>query len=176
MCYPGHTGDGIMAVLVRGALQVSVIRIPRKVAFLVSRDRHHQGLSLLSSDKTVILGRSWRQGRGCNTPRTHHMGIAGPALLVDKSIQPTAGRSVCQTGISVSFGSMVPEKGRRLLGLAFTFNVRGNPNLRSQQCRVHFSPLPPSLIRMAFGLDYCVLFTCWLIITSSQTFEFYFLG
>lgn len=30
MCYPGHTGDGIMAVLVWGALQVSVIRIPRK--------------------------------------------------------------------------------------------------------------------------------------------------
>lgn len=63
-----------------------------------------------------------------------------------------------------------------LPGVGVTFNVRGNPDLQSQQCRVHFSPLPPSLLRMAFGLDYCVLFTCWLIITWRQTFEFYFLG
>lgn len=50
-----------MAVLVWGALQVSVSRIPRKEAFLVDRDRLQQVLSLLSCYKTVILGRSWRQ-------------------------------------------------------------------------------------------------------------------
>lgn len=65
---------------------------------------------------------------------------------------------VCARRAYLSLGSMVPDKGRRLLGLAFTFNVRGNPDLQSQQCRVHFSPLPPSLIRMAFGLDDCFVY------------------
>ena len=40
-----------------------------------------------------------------------------------------------------------------------TSNVRGNPDIRSQQCRVFRFLSPPSVItvRMAFVLDYCVL-------------------
>lgn len=122
----GDKVNGCVGVLV---LQVFMTRILRKVSFLVSRDRDKQVLvSLISCYKTVILGRSWREGDAALPRPTKGEQQALPSWQ-GRAYSPEKVKVCARRGCLWPFSSLVPENGRWLLDFALTFNVRGNPDL-----------------------------------------------
>lgn len=97
-------------------------------------------MSLLSCYKTVA-GEQLEGGEGIQDTQDPPSGTAGSALLEGKSMQPRAGRGVCQMRYHLSLWQHGTKNVSWLLHLALTFNVTGNPDLQSQQYRVSVSLL-----------------------------------
>lgn len=140
-------------------LWVFIIRIPRRGAFLVSREGHQPVLVFLQErppmeklegGAAAFPNPRSRSSEGC-APGGEHAAWRMSWCAPDRDV-------MCL------FGSLVSEKGRTLLGFALTFNIRENPDIQSQPYRDR-APLPPPPQSGWPSASVTVQFTCSLFIT-----------